>query len=656
MKFQKPYVFDQSARCWVRYDYKAPFLYTDGLEIEERMLGILQNAGDKTSGSDELRTYITDWPTEYHFSPYRENLLRPFDFKGMRVLEVGAGCGALTRFLSEAGADVTALEGSLRRAGIAAARCSGDDNVTVVCDDFFGFASPCRFDVVLLSGVLEYAPMIHPGSRADPVQDFLRHAKGLLGPGGVLITAIENQLGLKYFGGCSEDHTGELFTGIHGTYDERSAGPVTFGRLELENRLHSAGFPVVRFYYPFPDYKLPQMILAEEAFLEPGLPLGRMMGETAARDYSRERINLFSEAAAWETIVRNGIGQALSNSFLAFASESDTSPLMQPPQWIAQNFTSYRRKPFRTVTTFTRTGEGVKVRKELVHPNLENSGSNLVSLSMPEDALLTDGKTIKQILTKRFLNPAFGLEALLDGLAPWVGFLKEHSDDHRLPGDFIDCIPQNLIIAPDGQLAYIDSEWHYKQLLSTKQVFFRGMIMLAPSQGGSPLLEKIPVGKLIKMVGGHFGLVFSDEDIIRLAEAEAHFQSEVVFVDEKNVRHHFIDLVYNPASVRPTFDQIAREHRTLGRRIAEIESEMGSRTDQLSAELARKSEEADQLRAELARRYQEADQLRAHLATKIEEADQLKTDVAALRTSWSWRITRPLRYLWDQTSRMATNW
>lgn len=47
--------------------------------------------------------------------------------------------------------------------------------------------------------------------------DFLRIISKHLKPDGKIILAIENRLGLKYWAGCTEDHFGTLFEGIHDT-------------------------------------------------------------------------------------------------------------------------------------------------------------------------------------------------------------------------------------------------------------------------------------------------------------------------------------------------------------------------------------------------------------------------------------------------------
>ena len=189
------------------------FDYSDGVEVEQRLLDAVTNAADRSTFSPELAQQIYDWPSEYHLSRRRHCLLRPLNIpSGSRVLELGCGCGAVTRYLGEIGAQVLAVEGSLMRARIAAQRSRDLSNVRVVNDDLLRFQTEERFDYVLLIGVLEYAARFSTSEK--PFESYLQVVTRSLAPAGRVVVAIENQLGLKYLNGCTEDHVGTRFFGV----------------------------------------------------------------------------------------------------------------------------------------------------------------------------------------------------------------------------------------------------------------------------------------------------------------------------------------------------------------------------------------------------------------------------------------------------------
>src|SRR5580704_6224899 len=306
------YLWDESLHLFRQTD-TVEFPYSDGKEVEDRLLELVTTASDRGTFSQELAAAITDWPSEYHLSRTRHCLIRPLGIQpGDRVLELGCGCGAITRFLGEIGAQVVAVEGSLRRARVAAERCRDFSHVRVVVDDLLHFETDERFDWVLLVGVLEYAAVF--SEAADPFQHYLRSVTRFLGPAGKLVVAIENKLGLKYFNGCAEDHVGVPFFGVQDLYHGKT--PRTFGRRELIAQLESAGLPCHRFFYPFPDYKLPSVILAEAAFTDPEFDPVDLVVRCHARDYTGSTYRAFDEALVFSNLSSNGLMTELSNSFL----------------------------------------------------------------------------------------------------------------------------------------------------------------------------------------------------------------------------------------------------------------------------------------------------------------------------------------------------
>ena len=151
------------------------FGYSEGEVAEGRLLRLIEGMEDRGTFSEGLVNSIDDWSTRYHFSRSRHCLLRPLGIQpGDSVLELGCGTGAITRYLGESGASVTAVEGSLARARIAAARCKDLPNVRVIADDLQAVDAEGKYDWVTLIGVLEYAAAY--SSAPDAYQSYLASA------------------------------------------------------------------------------------------------------------------------------------------------------------------------------------------------------------------------------------------------------------------------------------------------------------------------------------------------------------------------------------------------------------------------------------------------------------------------------------------------
>jgi len=441
------------------------FAYSDGEAREERVLTTLLATQDCSIFSDELRKNINDWVTEYHFSQERHNLLRHLKLnKDMRILELGCGCGAITRQFGESGAEVTSVEGSLQRARAAAARCRDLKNVKVYCSNFQDIEFTEKYDLVTFIGVLEYSPQYFESN--DPVRECLEIATNALKPDGVLVIAIENQLGLKYFNGLREDHADILYFGIEDRYNAKTA--ITFGRQQLKRILLEAGLMEVDFHYPFPDYKVPKAVFTEKAFQNNAFYPEEIIRQINSRDYSGELKPAFDEKLAVPVLCRNGIMQDLSHSFLVLASRDASSiDKLYDPNMLATVYTTERASTYNVQTSFLQSGgKDIIARKRRLL-----SGVSLVS---PKDVLTHHPQNEKYIAGLNLeaeyrkcvaLRDFEGLSRLLAIQLKFLLTEAVASPDSENPvmaaikPEYFDCIPSNLILH-DDRLDYIDREWN----------------------------------------------------------------------------------------------------------------------------------------------------------------------------------------------------
>src|SRR5438445_2173035 len=245
--------------CHVLGDSAAAF--RDGSEAQ--VAALVQQATDLSSMSDQLFGAAATWPQLYHLASSRANILRALDLpRSAAVLEVGAGCGAISRYLGETCDLVDAVEPSLERARVARRRTRDLRNVEVFVGDATHIPAEPAYDLVVVVGVLEYSGA--GAAEAGPYLAFLSRLGSALRDGGTLIIAIENRLGVKYLAGSPEDHTGRVYDSIEG-YIRGATEARTFSRAELEELLGRSGF-TPSFLSVFPDYKLARAVLSDELY------------------------------------------------------------------------------------------------------------------------------------------------------------------------------------------------------------------------------------------------------------------------------------------------------------------------------------------------------------------------------------------------------
>ncbi len=466
-------------------------LWRDG--SEERLVSVMRSADDRSTASDELASHITDWPSRYHLDRRRTNLLRPLLVgPGMSVLDVGAGTGVNSRYLAEAGASVVAVEGDALRAEMAGVRCEGLDvevrigSANSVCRD----THPEGFNLVLCVGVLEYS-----GSNPDA---FLSELASLVRPGGALVVAIENQMGLAYWLGADEDHLGRPFVGLAG-YPGATGGIRTHSRAALAKLLSSAGLSAQRWFYPFPDYKLPVAILADDAYRVPDAVdfVDQIVGPPMSRDRAGAPLGPDSRATHRE-LVAAGLGPDMANSFLVVAG-ADHFALDAACDGgvLAWHFTGDRRRCFMQERRVTfSVGHCVIDRRRSFPLEPLPAGPSWLTLreasTSPVDYL--GGPNLEQAALACLR--AHDLAGLGDVLARFDAYLSgltgpippgtyphpyrpEGSPD-VLPGDCVDLGLDNLApLGDEGGLALIDDEWWAEGGVDPELAAIRAMWKLA---------------------------------------------------------------------------------------------------------------------------------------------------------------------------------
>lgn len=430
--------------------------YSDGHSIETRLWEIVRGSVDRRSYVALGQEHFGSWPVQYHLSPERSNLLRPFHWEGLSVLELGAGMGAVSRLLAERAQSLYVIEGTESRYRVLKERLRGLDNWDGEVANFQQAQCTQKFDVVCAVGVLEYSELYLEGK--SPAETFFGLAQRFLKPDGVLVLAIENKLGMKYWSGSAEDHTGRLFDGICG-YPETPT-PRTFSRKELAELFQNAGFSELKQFFPFPDYKLAVSLMGEELIdLAPELAK-ELATQQAFVNGGLPQTQFFPNLLALETLTKAGLLKDFSNSFLFVGSRQKDSAVLHRllPRELAWHYSLRRKIPIQTV--FEKTDS----------PSLMARKRPLAAVSQKDEVLLGDyrwsslgnqpvveGASLRSQLLR---HAYYGQWDRFTGrLLEFLRWGKQHySDGEGLKSEAVDLVFSNVLVVETGFQAF-DLEW-----------------------------------------------------------------------------------------------------------------------------------------------------------------------------------------------------
>ena len=455
---------------------------------EDRMKSIFLSSDDRSSASDFLASHITDWPSRYHLDRRRTNILRPINFdKSMRVLDVGAGTGVMSRYAAERGTEVVALEGDSMRAELASLRCEGL-NVDVRCGFVNDFDDSEGFDLILVIGVLEYATN-HPAGSSG----FLKKLSQLLNPDGSIVIAIENQMGLAYWMGANEDHLNEPWVGLEGYVSTSTVK--TFSKPALSSLLTDAGFKHQNWLYPFPDYKLPLTILSDRAYMENDRVdlIDQLVGTPVDRSRSGA-LPFFDTRALHRQVIESDMGQDMSNSFLVVCRLNGSKSIIDEDV-ITWRFSGDRKKNYMGVRQVILENETRKINRKPAYENISSESSWLIQKNDDSPAeKYVSGLNLEQLALKSLREVNLkDFESLLSMFDDWLTlntctpsvdsethpFLADLSSEVLGEG-FIDCSFDNLVFE-DGALKLIDDEWAALGGVNVDLVIARAMHKLSHS-------------------------------------------------------------------------------------------------------------------------------------------------------------------------------
>lgn len=246
----------------------------------------------------------------YAFSPLRENLFEWVEFEpDARVLQVGSDYGSYTGILAERAGEVVVLDPRDENLEVNRIRHGECANVRFVRGDILAdtrveykpkagagarqSAGSIKdlmfkpFDYVVLGGYLTQC-------KKEEAAEILYAAANFLKPGGVILAAVENEMGVRYWMGAEKFETAFLEVEFRKLFESLT---VTWG----------GSFTM---YYPVPDYRYPVAVYSDRY-----LPRTGDVTNISAR-LDGPGLWFGSEEEAMAKACQNGEFTKFNNSFL----------------------------------------------------------------------------------------------------------------------------------------------------------------------------------------------------------------------------------------------------------------------------------------------------------------------------------------------------
>lgn len=396
----------------------------------------------------------------YHLSEIRGNVLRWLPIKAEEsCLEIDGECGAISG-------------GVLAKTNRVAIHCDSNVDAEIIAERFSDVEGlevfSCNKDVLPEFVSSKYDWVVVKNI------NLLNLAKKMVEKNGRIVLLTDNRMGMRNLSGVKPFGEKEYFTGVMGKAD---AGITYMG---LKNTISKEEFSSYEIFYPYPDYRFMKSLYSDKH-----LP---KVGELVNNDYwfESDRMDLFSEKAAFDKCCEEGSFSEFSNSFIVVFGASVNVEYAR--------FSNDRAPEFGIYTTIENESGTRIVKKyplsELADSHVRNMYDNYKKLqekyagselAVNKCSLLdignrlaatfefVDGITLGELMDKSIDSGSDDeFFELFDKYTKLVGF------NESFPFADMDVVFSNIIVSGDDW-TLIDYEWCKDSSLTIKETAYRAM-------------------------------------------------------------------------------------------------------------------------------------------------------------------------------------
>jgi hypothetical protein len=434
-------------------------------DVEQDIVQYIANNQDECY--DDILAKENRWEVYYHLSETRTSILNWYDFeKKSSILEVGGGFGAITGMLCRRAKEVTVIEKSIRKAEAIAMRYRSRDNLTIYAGDVEKMRFGEQFDYVIITGAVCNG---EGGAPEKQLESYIQRAKVWLKKTGILLLAVDNINGAKFQCGYPKPVAG----GINENGCEAMAD-----REQLKRIASEAGFGNIKFYYPFPDYRV-----AQEIYTDTRLPQGNLKDRVLTY-YVLPRTLYKNEYQFYQEKIEKGDIRDICNSYLL---ECSCEHVLSDAAYVSVSTDRGKQHSFSTVIGKNQVlktaiyDEG----REYLRKSYENilqiqkRGIHVVPLKYEDNRLIMPEMKGSQLARWLFETAVEDREKYIEAVDKLYrcilksSDIEERGDKLYLKNGYIDMIPLNCFVE-DDEYYFFDQEFCKKDC-PVGYIMFRGL-------------------------------------------------------------------------------------------------------------------------------------------------------------------------------------
>ena len=410
-------------------------------------------------------------------SPIRKNILNWYPFKeNCRILEIGANFGEVTEVFIEKASEVVAIEENEKKAEAIQKRYEKASNLKIIVDKLENINIEEKFDYCII-----YSPKL------------IKYALNYTKLDGKILLATNNRFGICYFAGASKN--GRIYDTIQNEKQD------LYSKQEIEEELSKLQIKNYKFYYPLPNYKMPNVIFSSDYL--PNENTTKLMYNIM---YEKGSVVVFDELKAIKQLTKNKQFEFFANSYLV---EIQNIQNLEKSNVKFVSFNNNRKEKYRLATIIEEDLEKQETVaiKEIIskeaQEHMQNIKLNTKKLTelgfemldkIEENKVISkyiEGDTLYKIIAKNILNK--NIEKAYELIDNWYNYIKEKLIKNKksainenikvakeelegltiLKNGYIDLVFENTFYK-DGKFMFFDQEW-YKDGIPIEYLLYRAI-------------------------------------------------------------------------------------------------------------------------------------------------------------------------------------